>query len=310
MNSSVQELSYIGIATQDIPAWHNFAVNLLGMMPGATSENGETYRLDNKIHRILVEASDHDDLAFAGYEVASTEELEDIIEKLHANGHKTEEGSAELAAARGVERIVISHDPEGNQVELVLGFADADTPFSSEVNPSGFKTEGIGAGHMFLLSRKSTREQMLDYYALLGFTLSDYIKEKIAPGLEIDGAFTHCNGRHHTLAFAELDAPVALHHLLVEVNDLSVVGRNYDRIIEAGVPLSMTLGMHPNDKMVSFYAVSPSGFSIEYGWGGLIIEDEENWEVTHYDQLSEWGHQDAGALGRALTPLAPVMPGA
>ena len=29
--------------------------------------------------------------------------------------------------------------------------------------------------------------------------------------------------------------------------------------------------MHPNDHMFSFYVRTPSGFSVEYGWGGLLI---------------------------------------
>ena len=54
-------------------------------------------------------------------------------------------------------------------------------------------------------------------------------------------------------------------------------------------PLAMTLGLHSNDEMISFYARSPSGFQIEYGTGGLLIDDAE-WLPPRFDVPSFWGH--------------------
>ena len=34
-----------------------------------------------------------------------------------------------------------------------------------------------------------------------------------------------------------------------------------------------TLGRHPNDRMFSFYAKTPSGFQFEFGWGGREVDD-------------------------------------
>jgi hypothetical protein len=36
--------------------------------------------------------------------------------------------------------------------------------------------------------------------------------------------------------------------------------------------IAYTLGRHTNDYMTSFYAHTPSGFFIENGWGGRIID--------------------------------------
>ncbi|MFD0850854.1 alpha/beta fold hydrolase, partial [Actinomadura adrarensis] len=198
-------------------------------------------------------------------------------------------------------RIFVTTDPEGNRIELITGLREAATPFASEINNFGFQTRQGGAGHMFLLCTPGGgRERMLDFYGDLGFKLSDYIKDEVAPGVFVDAAFTHCNGRHHTLAFAEMPAPFKLHHFLVENNHMSDVGAGYDRVVEARVPLLHTLGMHPNDKMFSFYAHSPSGIAVEYGWGGLIIENDETWEVAQYDSISAWGHKNPMELGTAL----------
>ncbi len=52
----------------------------------------------------------------------------------------------------------------------------------------------------------------------------------------------------------------------------------YDLCKQQNVPLATTLGRHTNDHMVSFYAFTPSGFQLEYGWGGRKIDDAD-WQV-------------------------------
>ena len=36
--------------------------------------------------------------------------------------------------------------------------------------------------------------------------------------------------------------------------------------------IASTLDRHTNDHMTSFYVNTPSGFFIEYGWGGRVID--------------------------------------
>ena len=124
----------------------------------------------------------------------------------------------------------------------------------------------------------------------------------------VDAAFTHCNSRHHTLAFAALPVPGQAHHFMIEVQNINDVGLAYDRLLAAGAPIEMTLGMHPNDRMFSFYVRTPSMISIEYGWGGLLIDDSE-WEVVTHDRLSTWGHKPPAMLAAALSAV-PGPPGA
>jgi hypothetical protein len=81
-----------------------------------------------------------------------------------------------------------------------------------------------------------------------------------------------------------------IHHIMVECADHNDVGLAYDRCQRAGVPIMMELGHHPNDKMFSFYMISPSGFAIEYGAGGIVVDDA-TWTVKHYTELSDWGHK-------------------
>jgi 3,4-dihydroxy-9,10-secoandrosta-1,3,5(10)-triene-9,17-dione 4,5-dioxygenase len=49
--------------------------------------------------------------------------------------------------------------------------------------------------------------------------------------------------------------------------------------------------------MTSFYVRSPSGFEVEYGFGGRLVEPGATGSPGHYDAASLWGHQPpAGGL--------------
>ena len=103
---------------------------------------------------------------------------------------------------------------------------------------------------------------------MLGFTLSDRVDEEF-----MKVRFYHCNGRHHSLAVAQVPGKVGLNHLMLEVRSLDDVGTGLDLAKQAGVPVLRGLGRHTNDLMTSFYMLTPSSFQIEYGFGGIVVDD-------------------------------------
>ncbi|WP_026926966.1 VOC family protein [Granulicoccus phenolivorans] len=298
--STVEELAYIEVEASDLAAWRTLAEDVLGLQSVEAGAGRLAYRIDEFAHRIQIREGAADDLTALGFRVADDATFDALVADLKSAGHGVTDGTADYLALRQVQRMAVVTDPNGNRVELVTGMALAETPFESPLGVNGFMTSPGGLGHLFLMCAPGGRQEMLDFYALLGFILSDYIQQEIAPGMLVDAAFTHCNGRHHTLAFAEMPIPKKANHLMIEVKTISDVGLAYDRILDRRIPLVMTLGMHPNDEMFSFYVQTPSGFAIEYGWGGLIIDDEESWEVTTYDRLSSWGHRPPKMVSEAL----------
>jgi len=62
-----------------------------------------------------------------------------------------------------------------------------------------------------------------------------------------------------------------------------------DRVEQNGVKLTLTLGRHVNDDMISFYMMTPGNFALEYGWGGITV-DPKTWQTTQTKQVSIWGH--------------------
>ena len=60
----------------------------------------------------------------------------------------------------------------------------------------------------------------------------------------------------------------------------------------------MGLGKHTNDHMVSFYSRSPSGFDVEFGYDGLLV-DEATWTVTQITEAQLLGSPPAGGIAPA-----------
>jgi 3,4-dihydroxy-9,10-secoandrosta-1,3,5(10)-triene-9,17-dione 4,5-dioxygenase len=102
--------------------------------------------------------------------------------------------------------------------------------------------------------------------------------------------FMHCNNpRHHSLAICGFPVESGCVHAMVEVENMTEVGRAHDRHQAHGVKLSATLGQHLNDHMTSFYMKTPSGFDMEFGFGGLQVDWKEH-SAFEFSRVSMWGH--------------------
>ena len=68
---------------------------------------------------------------------------------------------------------------------------------------------------------------------------------------------------------------------------------SYQRVKELGFHMALAVGQHTNDKELSYYAMTPSGFEWEVGWNPIVV-DEKTWEPTTYQGISIWGHTREG----------------
>ena len=103
--------------------------------------------------------------------------------------------------------------------------------------------------------------------------------------------FLHVNPRHHSLAFIETGKN-GIHHMMVELFSFDDVGQAYDIALTDPESIGSTFGRHTNDYVTSFYSWSPSGFMVEYGWGGRLVEPG-NWTPEEAVGPSLWGHERA-----------------
>lgn len=299
--SQVLAAGYLGVTAPDPASWIPFGEQVLGARavdspgraersaPDGTGDAAVLLRVDDRSWRIAVH-SGPGGLAYTGWEVADAGALERLAARLADAGVPVKEDPA-LAARRQVRGLARCADPAGNEVELFYGARISAEAF---VSPTGmrFVTSSprfgeLGFGH-FVISVPDAAAARHFYLDLLGLRVSD-----TAEVGGIESLFLHANARHHSLAFVELpDQPPALHHFMLEVASLDMVGRALEVVLDRDLEVTSTLGRHINDKMVSFYLRTPSGFEIEYGWDGLQIDDSA-WTSASYTAPSIWGHRHA-----------------
>ncbi|KQX18177.1 biphenyl 2,3-dioxygenase [Sphingomonas sp. Root50] len=282
-DSLLQSLGYMGVETCRADEWASFATDLLGMQIADRGDRGFTLRTDARAARLLVDSGTQERVAFIGWEVTDAGALAALAVRLSDAGHAVAPGPADLIERRQVADLLIAHDPLGNRLEFFHGAAEGATAFVPGRAISGFRTGPLGLGHVVLTARSV--EAVIPFYTdLLGFRLSDYALRPFPAW------FFHLNSRHHS--FAVIGTGVdGFHHLMVELDALDDVGQAYDLAQLEEERIGVTLGRHSNDHMTSFYARSPSGFMIEYGWGGRSI-DPERWEPFECDfGPSFWGHE-------------------
>ncbi len=284
----VTSLGYIGLDVADPARWRSFATGFLGLMDASPSDAELRFRADVQAWRIAVGKGDADDLAFAGFEVAGAASLADVCNRLASLGFETKADDA-LARRRGVAGLARATDPRGVPIELYFGAAEnAGAPVTSPAGVSGFLMGAQGLGHIVLFQPDLAAAKRF-YMEGLGFRLSDTVGLEAGPDMSIELTFLHCNPRHHTLALVPAPHPKRLHHIMLQVDSMEDVGMALDRAERMGVPIAASLGRHTNDRMLSFYVTTPSGFQVEYGWGARTIGTD--WTAGRYDSPSSWGHK-------------------
>jgi 2,3-dihydroxybiphenyl 1,2-dioxygenase len=294
--ASVSELGYLGVGVSDAMAWQEIATSIFGMQAVAGEHKSTCYlRLDAFHHRLELHANGRDDLEFAGWEVPDARTLDSVAAQLEDGGVKVTVGGCDEADRRRVIGLIKCVDPAGISTEIFFGRPVNPSPFHPTRPTSGFKTEGEGLGHI-LVQVPDLDASVRFYRDLLGFRISDFTDVRTPDGM-LRLAFLHCNTRHHSIAFIEAPgAPKRLNHIMFEGNSLADVGTGRDLCLARGVPIAVDLGCHMNDRMVSFYMGSPSGFALEYGWGARTIDDA-TWQVEHYSSVdSIWGHPQLRSL--------------
>ncbi|NMG77106.1 VOC family protein [Aromatoleum diolicum] len=286
----IRGLGYFVAQTDNLAEWQAYAQDVLGMMVEPAPGGGLYVKMDERPFRILVVEGPERRYLASGWELANERAFDAAIGVLEQKRAKWEPASAGLCEQRGMQAIAIVTDPSGNRHELGWGYRSDCRPFISPQGVPRFVTGDMGLGHT-VLPAPHFDETIAFHREVLGFEVSDIFNfqpDPAAPAVRIH--FLHCgNARHHSLALAEYPVPSGCVHVMVEVDSMTEVGRAHDRRIAHDIPLSATLGQHLNDRMISFYMKTPSGFDLEYGYGGLQV-DWSRHSAFEFTRVSLWGH--------------------
>ena len=285
-------LGYIVVETHKFGDWRRFGRDAIGMHLDETLPDVMRFRLDDNECRFLLQRGPAEDVTALGWELADHATFDEILGRVTGHGVPVTEGTAEEATLRGVERLVRFPGPNGLAQEIFTRARPGDSPLDMRV-AGGFVTGESGMGHVAMTTKKPL--QTRGYYStVFDARLSDCIDETIS-GVKLKIRFLRVNRRHHSVAIASVNRLPAnpirtrIQHLNIQVADLDDMTASYQRVKELGFDMALGVGQHTNDKELSYYAVSPSGFEWEVGWNPIVV-DENTWEPTTYHGISTWGH--------------------
>lgn len=300
-------LGYLIARTERFADWHRFASDAIGMHVDQVDRSATRLRLDDHTCRFLLLRGPEEDVSAFGWQVDDQATFEEVLRRVSDAGVPVSTGTDDEAALRGVARLARFPGPKGIAQEIFTGSATrcAPPPWRSK-----FVTGEYGLGHVALTSKQPA--SIRGYYeTVFDARLSDHIDETIS-GVKLKVRFLRLNARHHTVAVAgtgpRLD-PVRtrIQHVNVQVGQLDDMVGSYQRVTELGFRMAWGIGQHTNDRELSYYCVTPSGFELEVGWNPIVV-DEDTWTPTTHRGISIWGHTPVGEtvigklhqFGRAL----------
>ncbi|MGI5459619.1 VOC family protein [Streptomyces sp. CA-249302] len=288
-------LGYVVIETNRFADWCRFGTDAIGMHHDPVSRDLMRFRLDDQECRFLLRRGPAEDVVATGWHIDDHASFERIEARIRAHGVPCVEGSAEEAQLRGVERLLCFPGPKGITQEIYTTSVKSAEPL--RMLASGFVTGDSGMGHVAITSTKPA--QLRGYFnTVFDARLTDYIDETIS-GVKLRIRFLRVNERHHSIAVAAVRGlpidPVRtrVQHLNIQAATLDDVARSYQRVHELGFEMALSVGQHTNDKELSYYARTPSGFEWEVGWNPIIV-DETTWQPSTHQGISIWGHTPVG----------------
>ncbi|HWS92823.1 MAG TPA: VOC family protein [Mycobacterium sp.] len=288
-------LGYVVIETEKFDDWKRFGREAIGMQLDEMLPDTLRFRLDANECRFLLRRGPAEDVVALGWHLDDHATFDEISRRIVDHGVPAVEGSDDEAKLRGVERFLRFPGPNGLTQEV---YTTARTsPLPLDILGSGFVTGAGGLGHVAITTKNP--HQLRGYFThVYDARLSDYIDETIN-GIKLKIRFLRVNERHHSVAIASAIAlPVnpirtRVQHVNVQVTTLDDMVTSYQRVKELGFHMALSVGQHTNDKELSFYAQTPSGFEWEVGWNPIVV-DESTWKPTTHQGISIWGHKPEG----------------
>ena len=257
-------MGYALIESERLGDWRRFTEKGLGLHLECASESLLAFRMDRHQRRLIVCKGPAEDVAAVGWQLRDEAALNNLLGRLHERDIPVEKGRDSEAALRGVMSFWRLKGPKGLSIELFTQPLTTDAPL--RMLSSGFVTGDGGMGHVAITSRRP--EKMLRFWQeLFDARISDRVSEDLA-GATLDITFLRLNERHHSVAIAATRG-LRLDPIRTQVQHMNMVAASVDDLSNAhqrlralGYEMAHDIGQHPNDREISFYVISPSGFEM------------------------------------------------
>lgn len=291
-------LGYVVVNSQKLNEWHRFGADAIGLHVDELDADTLRFRLDDRSCRFLIRRGPAEDVVAVGWQVDDHETFEAVLRRVVDRGVDVTEGNAEECALRGVQRLWRFAGPKGIATEVFTSAVTTQSPL--RMQNTSFVTGDLGMGHLAITTKHP--EMLRTYYdTVFDARISDHIEENIG-GTKLKIRFMRVNQRHHSIAIAHVAGlgidPIrtSIQHMNIQVATLEDLAASFERVTALGFTMAWSVGQHTNDRELSYYCVTPSGFELEVGWNPVVItpERETTWEPNTYQGISIWGHTPVG----------------
>lgn len=297
-------MGYLVIGSHKINEWKKFAQDAIGLHLACESEHMLAFRMDSHARRLIIEDDPCEDVVAIGWQLDDASAVQIVVDRLKEHEVGIEFISDDRAISRGVDSFHRFVGPKGLMIELFVDPILDETALN--MHCGGFITGDSGMGHISLMSREPKRT-IAFWQEIFDARVSDTIALAVGKRTAMDVTFLRVNERHHSVAVAATKGlsidmfRTRIQHFNMEAATLNDLMAAYERCRKLGYKLSRGIGQHPNDKELSFYVHTPSGFEFEIGWDALTV-DEATWqEGLSYPNMSNWGHEIPGIFSSELS---------
>ena len=274
--ATVEWVRSVDLGVPDPKASAKFYTEAWGLTPVADNGNSIHLRATGPFHHVIAL---HKRASPALLRVTFTARDRAALDALHAQvkaaGVREMDAPAAINEPGGGTGFTFK-DPEGRIVRILTG---------DQRHADASEKPDLPSKITHVVLNTTDRTKACDFYGqALGFKVVD------RTGFM---SFLRCNDEHHSIAFAQGDAPT-LNHIAFMMKDLESVMRGAGRLKDMGHPIDWGVGRHGPGNNVFAYFVGPDNVCVEYTSEVQLIDDSykvgapEDWKWPP-GRMDRWG---------------------
>lgn len=278
--------SHITLGVTDLARARAFYADTLGLHVEAETRDAVYLRAmeERQHHSVVLLKADRAYAGPPGFKVGSEEDLERARHFAAAQGL-----SARFVERPHQGRTLVLVDPLGMPIELYAGMETRERLLQSYGHYRGVQPQRLDHFNVFA----PDVQRALDFYAAIGFRLTEYAEED-GPGGRIAAGWMHRKGNVHDLAFTNGDGP-RLHHVAYWVPTALNIIHLCDVMATTGyLPnLERGPGRHGISNAFFLYVRCPDGHRIELYTSDYQTMDPDHepirWSLRDPRRQTLWG---------------------
>ena len=302
---NIVRASHIALGVTDLARSRAFYEGILGLhVEEATAQTIYLRGMEERQHHSLVLVRADRPFAHAlGLRVADEEDLDKAAHWARANG--LQHGFVERAYQGRTLQFV---DPSGMPLELTARMERRDNLLQKYGLYKGTHPQRLDHFNVFAPDVQAS----LDFYALLGFRLTEYAEED-GPGGRIAAAWMHRKGNVHDIAFTNGPGP-RLHHLAYWVPTAMHIIHLCDVMAASGYLANMERGpgRHGISNAFFLYVRCPDGHRTEIYTSDYPTMDPDHepirWSLRDPRRQTLWGQPAPRSWFEEGSEFAGVRP--